>query len=63
MAPGTNIGAATPIDSSGQDIGGDLQAKVMEDTRGAAALISNARGRNYDVAAPDGNGRQVIHRR
>jgi membrane-bound serine protease (ClpP class) len=51
MAPGTNIGAATPIDSSGQDIGSDLQAKVMEDTLALLRSISDARGRNYDSAA------------
>lgn len=50
MAPHTNIGAATPIDSSGQDIGSDLKQKVLEDTEALLRLISNARGRNYDVA-------------
>jgi membrane-bound serine protease (ClpP class) len=51
MAPGTNIGAATPIDSSGQNIGSDLQAKVTEDTLALLRSISDARGRNYDQAA------------
>jgi membrane-bound serine protease (ClpP class) len=51
MAPGTNIGAATPIDSSGQNIGSDLQAKVTQDTLAMLRSISDARGRNYDVAA------------
>lgn len=51
MAPGTNIGAATPIDSSGQNIGSDLQAKIMEDTLALLRSISEARGRNYDNAA------------
>jgi len=51
MAPGTNIGAATPIDSSGQNIGSDLQAKVMQDTLALLRSISEARGRNYDEAA------------
>jgi membrane-bound serine protease (ClpP class) len=50
MSPNTNIGAATPIDSSGQDIGGDLKNKIMEDTEALLRLISNARGRNYDEA-------------
>jgi len=50
MAPHTNIGAATPIDSSGQDIGDDLKQKVLEDTEAMLRLISDARGRNYDVA-------------
>src|SRR4051794_31291413 len=51
MAPGTNIGAATPIDSSGQNIGSDLQAKVKQDTLALLRSISDARGRNYDQAA------------
>lgn len=51
MAPATNIGAATPIDSSGQNIGSDLQAKVMQDTLNMLQSITEARGRNYDVAA------------
>jgi membrane-bound serine protease (ClpP class) len=32
MAPGTNIGAATPITGEGQDIEGALGEKVMQDT-------------------------------
>jgi membrane-bound serine protease (ClpP class) len=50
MSPNTNIGAATPIDSSGGDIGGDLKNKIMQDTEALLRLISNARGRNYDEA-------------
>ena len=33
MAPTTHIGAATPIDSSGQNIGSDLRRKVLNDSR------------------------------
>jgi membrane-bound serine protease (ClpP class) len=50
MAPATNIGAATPIDSSGQDIGGDLQKKILEDTEALLRSISAVRSRNYDEA-------------
>jgi membrane-bound serine protease (ClpP class) len=50
MAPGTNIGAATPIDSSGQDIGGDLANKIMEDTQALLRSISTQRNRNLDWA-------------
>jgi membrane-bound serine protease (ClpP class) len=50
MSPFTNIGAATPIDSSGGDIGGDLKAKILEDTQALLRLISSARERNYDWA-------------
>jgi membrane-bound serine protease (ClpP class) len=50
MAPFTNIGAATPIDSSGGDIGGDLANKVMQDTQALLRLISESRSRNVDWA-------------
>jgi membrane-bound serine protease (ClpP class) len=50
MAPGSNIGAATPIDSSGGDIGDDLKAKVLEDTNALLRSISTLRNRNVDWA-------------
>jgi len=50
MAPGSNIGAATPIDSSGQDIGADLKAKILEDTNALLRSISTERNRNLDWA-------------
>lgn len=52
MAPGTNIGAATPVSGQGQDVeeqgGGDLKRKVMEDTRAFARSIANVRDRPID---------------
>ena len=50
MAPGSNIGAATPISGEGQDIEGDLGAKVMEDTQALLRSISSLRNRNIDWA-------------
>jgi membrane-bound serine protease (ClpP class) len=50
MAPGSNIGAATPIDSGGGDIGDDLRAKVLEDTNALLRSISTLRNRNVDWA-------------
>jgi len=50
MAPGTNIGAATPIDSSGQDIGSDLRAKILEDTNALLRSIATQRNRNLEWA-------------
>lgn len=50
MAPGTNIGAASPIDSSGQDIGGTLGVKVKSDAIASIHSIAEARGRNVDWA-------------
>ena len=50
MAPGSNIGAATPIDSSGEDIGEDLKAKVLEDTNALLRSISAERDRNLEWA-------------
>jgi membrane-bound serine protease (ClpP class) len=50
MAPSTNIGAATPIDASGQDINDDLRAKILQDTQALLESISSARGRNVEWA-------------
>ena len=50
MAPSTNIGAATPIDASGQDINEDLRAKILQDTQALLESISAARGRNVEWA-------------
>ena len=41
MAPTTNIGSSTPIDSSGQNLGSDLRRKVINDS--AASLTALAR--------------------
>lgn len=48
MAPGTNIGAATPVSGSGEDIPQDLKRKVMNDTIAYAKTIAKQRGRNVD---------------
>ena len=50
MAPGTNIGAATPIDSSGGDIGSDLRAKILQDTEALLQSIATERSRNFEWA-------------
>ena len=46
MAPGTNIGAASPIDSSGNDIPGTLGEKVRNDAVAKMRAIAQERGRN-----------------
>jgi len=51
MAPGTNIGAASPIDSSGADIPGTLGVKVMNDAVANISAIAQARGRPVAWAA------------
>jgi len=50
MAPSTNIGAATPVDSSGNDIPGDLGTKVKNDAVARIVAIARARGRNEQWA-------------
>lgn len=50
MAPGTNIGAASPVDSSGQDIGGTLGLKIRNDAIASITAIAVARGRPVDWA-------------
>jgi membrane-bound serine protease (ClpP class) len=50
MAPGTNIGAATPVGGQGEDIEGDLGQKVLNDAIASIRSISEIRGRNADWA-------------
>jgi membrane-bound serine protease (ClpP class) len=51
MAPGTTIGAAHPVDSSGQNIPGDERDKVTNFSVGIIRNIAQQRGRNADWAA------------
>ena len=46
MAPGTNIGAAHPIQGSGEDIPADLRDKITNDAAAYIAGIARQRGRN-----------------
>src|SRR6185369_10717783 len=48
MAPNTNIGAAHPVDSGGQDIGGDLRDKITNDA--VAKITTWARSHNRNAA-------------
>src|SRR5450759_2028180 len=50
MAPGTNIGAASPVGSGGQDIGGTLGVKVKNDAIANISSIAQARGRPVAVS-------------
>jgi membrane-bound serine protease (ClpP class) len=45
MAPGTNIGAASPISGDGQDIPDTLKDKIFEDTAAEIRAIAQRRGR------------------
>lgn len=48
MAPGTNIGAATPVSPSGQDLEETLANKVTNDAAAFIRSIAEERGRNGD---------------
>ncbi len=50
MAPGTNIGAATPVGSGGEDIAGTMGEKVLNDAIAAISATAEARGRPVDWA-------------
>lgn len=48
MAPGTNIGAATPVGGSGEDLGETLANKATNDAAALIRSIAQERGRNQD---------------
>ena len=50
MDEGTNVGASTPIDGSGADIGGALGKKILNDTRAFMRSIAADRDRNPEQA-------------
>jgi len=50
MAPGTNTGAASPVQGQGEDIGETMKAKVFSDASAMARSLAEARGRNVDLA-------------
>jgi membrane-bound serine protease (ClpP class) len=51
MAPATNIGSSTPIDSSGQNLGSDLRRKVINDAVASLASLMRFHHRNASWAA------------
>jgi len=71
MAPQTNIGASTPIDSSGQNLGSDLRRKVINDAAASIVALAKSHGRNASfperavrhaasISAPDALQQHVI---
>lgn len=50
MAPGTNTGAAHPVAGQGQDIDGDMGAKVEQDTAAMIRSLAAAHGRDEKLA-------------
>ena len=50
MAPGTNTGAAHPVAGQGQDIEGDMGAKVEQDTAAMIRSLAVANGRDATLA-------------
>src|SRR5216683_3584584 len=50
MAPGTNIGSAHPIQSTGANLTGDLGAKVLNDAVTRVRNLAAMHGRNADWA-------------
>jgi membrane-bound serine protease (ClpP class) len=46
MAPQTNIGSSTPINSSGADLGDDLRRKVVNDAAASLRGLAATHGRN-----------------
>ena len=48
MAPGTNIGSAHPIQATGENLTGDLGAKVLNDAVTRVRNLASIHGRNAD---------------
>ena len=48
MAPGTNIGAATPVGGGGEDLPETLKSKATQDTAAFMRSIAEERGRNSE---------------
>src|SRR5262245_4534853 len=46
MAPDTNLGSSTPINSSGQNIGSDLHRKIVNDAAASLRALAKSHGRN-----------------
>jgi len=51
MAPGTNIGASTPVQGSGAELSGSMGKKVKSFTASFAKAVAEQRGRNVQWAA------------
>ena len=50
MSESSNIGAAHPVSSSGEDIKGDMAEKVLNDTTALIKTIAEKRGKNIETA-------------
>jgi membrane-bound serine protease (ClpP class) len=50
MAPTTHMGAATPINANGQNIGSDLARKIKHDAVAQIESLATSHGRNPDAA-------------
>lgn len=50
MAPGTNIGAASPVAGGGNQIEGDMRKKAMNDVAAFARSVASRTGRNAEWA-------------
>jgi membrane-bound serine protease (ClpP class) len=50
MAPNTNIGSATPISSTGGNIGSDLKRKIENDAEARIKVLAETHGRNAQEA-------------
>ncbi len=50
MSESSNIGAAHPVSSNGEDIKGDMAEKVLNDTTALIKTIAEKRGKNIETA-------------
>ena len=50
LSPTTNAGSATPISSSGANLGSDLRSKIINDARAEVRALAREHGRNAALA-------------
>src|SRR2546423_2176454 len=50
MAPGTNIGAAHPVDGTGNNIPTDMREKIVNDMAAFARTLAERRGKSVQLA-------------
>ena len=63
MAPGTNVGAAHPVNVGSGKMDKEMMAKVVQDAQAYARSLAAKRGRNVEWGSEGGEGERLRHGR